>query len=99
MSEHTKITAAHLRRHAVVYVRQSTPGQVQANRESTARQYALTDRAVALGWPADAVRIIDEDLGVSGASVTGRAGFQDSWHRRDRPVARIGRYRAQIGRC
>ena len=77
MSETSKITAAHLARQAVVYVRQSTPGQVEANRESTARQYALTDRAVTLGWTADAVRIIDEDLGVSGASTRGRGGFAE----------------------
>lgn len=77
MSETAKITAAHLARQAVVYVRQSTPGQVEANRESTARQYALSDRAVALGWPAGAVRVIDEDLGVSGASTSGRAGFAE----------------------
>lgn len=77
MSETSKITAAHQRRQAVVYVRQSTPGQVEVNRESTARQYALTDRAMALGWPADAIRVIDEDLGVSGASPTGRAGFAE----------------------
>jgi DNA invertase Pin-like site-specific DNA recombinase len=77
MSETSKITAAHLRREAVVYVRQSTPGQVEANRESTARQYALKERAVTLGWPASAVRVIDDDLGVSGASVSGRAGFAE----------------------
>ena len=77
MSETSKITAAHLARQAVVYVRQSTPGQVEANRESTARQYALTDRAVTLGWTADAVRIIDEDLGVSGAWTRGRGGFAE----------------------
>jgi DNA invertase Pin-like site-specific DNA recombinase len=77
MSETSKITAAHLRRQAVVYVRQSTPGQVVANRESTARQYALKERAVTLGWPASAVRVIDDDLGVSGASMSGRAGFAE----------------------
>jgi DNA invertase Pin-like site-specific DNA recombinase len=77
MSETSKITAAHLRRQAVIYVRQSTPGQVEANRESTARQYALTDRASSLGWPAEAIRVIDEDLGVSGASTSGRVGFAE----------------------
>ena len=75
MSETSKITAAHLRRQAVVYVRQSTPGQVEANRESTARQYDLKDRAISLGWPASAVRVIDDDLGVSGSSTADRTGF------------------------
>jgi DNA invertase Pin-like site-specific DNA recombinase len=46
----TKITADHLARHACVYIRQSTPGQVQHNLESQRRQYALVDRARALGW-------------------------------------------------
>jgi DNA invertase Pin-like site-specific DNA recombinase len=50
--------------------------QVRENRESTARQYALRDRALRLGWPADNVEVVDEDLGQSGASTQGRAGFQ-----------------------
>ncbi len=61
-----KITDEHLTRLAIVYVRQSTPQQVLEHRESTARQYALADRAVALGWPAAAVRVIDEDQGQRG---------------------------------
>jgi DNA invertase Pin-like site-specific DNA recombinase len=61
---------------AVVYVRQSTPQQVEANTESTQRQYALAGRAVALGWPADRVLVIDDDQGRSGASAEGRPGFQ-----------------------
>jgi DNA invertase Pin-like site-specific DNA recombinase len=61
---------------AIVYVRQSTPQQVLEHRESTARQYALADRAVALGWPAAAVEVIDEDQGQSGSSAEGRNGFQ-----------------------
>lgn len=76
MSE-LKITASHLRRAAVVYVRQSTLAQVDRNKESTARQYALADRAVALGWPRSAVRVIDADLGMSGASAAGRTGFAE----------------------
>jgi DNA invertase Pin-like site-specific DNA recombinase len=72
-----KVTASHLRRQAVVYVRQSTLAQVERNRESTARQYDLTARAVGLGWPRAAVRVIDDDLGVSGASTTGRGGFAE----------------------
>ncbi|MQB02401.1 MAG: recombinase family protein, partial [Actinobacteria bacterium] len=77
MTEISKITTAHLRRLAVVYVRQSTPGQVMANTESTARQYDLTQRAVVLGWPSAAVRVIDDDLGVSGSSTAGRSGFAE----------------------
>ena len=77
MSEHPKVTAAHLRRPAVIYVRQSTLVQVERNRESTARQYDLAARAQALGWPRSAVRVIDEDLGHSGASTAGRSGFAE----------------------
>jgi len=61
---------------AIVYVRQSTQQQVLEHRESTARQYALADRAMALGWPKAAVEVIDEDQGHSGSSVEGRSGFQ-----------------------
>ena len=68
MSEHAKIKPSHLSRIAIVYVRQSSAAQVEHNRESTARQYALTQRAAALGWSADRVTVIDEDLGLSGAS-------------------------------
>jgi DNA invertase Pin-like site-specific DNA recombinase len=71
-----KIQAAHLQRLAVVYVRQSSPKQVLEHRESTARQYAFADQAVALGWPRERVLTIDEDLGKSGRSAEGRSGFQ-----------------------
>ena len=71
-----KIADHHLQRLAIVYVRQSTQQQVLEHRESTARQYALTDRAIALGWPSVAVEIIDEDQGRSGSSAEGRSGFQ-----------------------
>jgi DNA invertase Pin-like site-specific DNA recombinase/DNA-binding transcriptional MerR regulator len=71
-----KISDEHLQRSAIVYVRQSTQQQVLEHRESTARQYALKDRAVALGWPAAAVEVIDEDQGHSGSSAEGRSGFQ-----------------------
>ena len=74
MSE-SKVTAAHLRRAAVV--RQSSMAQVSRNRESTTGQYDLVARAVALGWPRAAVQVIDEDLGISGASTTGRFGFAE----------------------
>src|SRR3954466_8774017 len=71
-----KIKPWHLDRAAVVYVRQSTPQQVAEHQESTARQYALADRAVLLGWPRPRVLVIDDDLGRSGQSVEGRPGFQ-----------------------
>ena len=71
-----KLRPWHLDRVAVVYVRQSTPQQVLDHRESTARQYALADRAVALGWARDRVTTIDDDLGRSGQSIEGRPGFQ-----------------------
>lgn len=73
---HQKITTAHLSRLAYLYVRQSTLRQVLENTESTQRQYALRDRAVALGWPLDRIVVIDSDLGQSGASGADRAGFQ-----------------------
>jgi DNA invertase Pin-like site-specific DNA recombinase len=71
-----KLRPWHLDRLAVVYVRQSTPQQVTDHKESTARQYALADRAAALGWTRDRVVTIDDDLGKSGQSVEGRPGFQ-----------------------
>ena len=71
-----KIADEHLQRQAIVYVRQSTQHQVLEHRESTARQYALADRAVVLGWPQAAVEVIDEDQARSGSSVEGRSGFQ-----------------------
>jgi DNA invertase Pin-like site-specific DNA recombinase len=76
MSESGKITASHLSRPAVIYVRQSTLMQVERNTESTLRQYDLVGRAGQLGWPREAIRVVDGDLGISG-SVTGqRAGFE-----------------------
>src|SRR5450432_1454940 len=77
MSSHEKITERHRQRRAVVYVRQSSPGQLERNTESTARQYALRERAVALGWPAVSVAVVDEDTGRSGASTHGREGFKE----------------------
>jgi DNA invertase Pin-like site-specific DNA recombinase len=74
--EHRKVTASHLARKAYLYVRQSTLRQVLENQESTRRQYALRDRAVALGWGLDQVVVIDSDLGESGASAVDREGFQ-----------------------
>src|SRR6476661_3878554 len=72
----TKIRPWHLQRRAVVYVRQSSPQQVLEHRESTARQYALTERAVTLGWSRAQVEVIDEDQGQSGQSAVARLGFQ-----------------------
>jgi excisionase family DNA binding protein len=77
MSELGKITEEHRRRRAVVYVRQSSVGQVERNLESAARQYALRERAIELGWPAGAVAVVDEDTGRSGASSDGRFGFRE----------------------
>ena len=85
---HQKITASHLKRNAYLYVRQSTLRQVVENTESTKRQYALRQRATALGWPEDRVIVIDTDLGQSGAS-TDREGFQ-------KLVAEVGMGRAGI---
>src|SRR6516162_5727155 len=75
MNELSKITAEHLRRCAIVYVRQSSTTQVAHNRESTARQYDLAERAAGLGWRRDQVKVIDEDLGISGSGLTQRTGF------------------------
>jgi DNA invertase Pin-like site-specific DNA recombinase len=71
-----KIQSSHLQRRAVVYARQSTLKQLVEHRESTARQYALKQRALELGWHETAVDLVDEDLGQSGASAAWRAGFQ-----------------------
>ena len=75
MTDLSKIRPAHTQRTAYVYIRQSTPGQVEHNRESTARQYALADRACQLGWSKEHVVLIDEDLGLSGSSTDKRSGF------------------------
>lgn len=73
---HQKVTARHLQRQAMLYVRQSTLHQVLENTESTARQYALRERASALGWSIERIVVIDQDLGQSGASAVDRVGFQ-----------------------
>jgi DNA invertase Pin-like site-specific DNA recombinase len=72
----SKITKDHLDRLAIVYVRQSSLQQVQEHRESRARQYALVDHAVALGWAKDRVVLIDEDQAHSASSGEQRAGFE-----------------------
>ena len=86
---HQKVTARHLARQAYLYVRQSTVRQVFENTESTQRQYGLSQRAVALGWPRERIIVIDADLGQSGASAVDRAGFQQL-------VAEVGLGRAGI---
>ena len=75
MSDIAKIGASHLSRAAYVYLRQSSPAQVEHNRESTQRQYALVTKASTLGWPAPRIVVVDEDLGLSGAGVVERSGF------------------------
>ena len=73
---HQKVKASHLQRNAYLYIRQSTLRQVFENSESTKRQYARRQKAVALGWPEDRIIVIDTDLGQSGASAADREGFQ-----------------------
>ena len=68
MSDSMKVQPHHLERGAYLYIRQSSMRQVIENVESTKRQYALRNRAIALGWPAQRVHIIDQDLGMSGAA-------------------------------
>jgi DNA invertase Pin-like site-specific DNA recombinase len=75
-SESKKVTNEHLARDAYLYVRQSTMRQVVENQESTQRQYGLRHRAIALGWPAEQVKVVDDDQGLSGASAVDREGFQ-----------------------
>ncbi|WP_239342340.1 recombinase family protein, partial [Frankia sp. CiP3] len=76
MNGEHKITTSHRRRVALVYLRQSTLMQVREHTESTLRQYALRDTAVALGWSTTDIEVIDTDLGVSGASTRGREGYR-----------------------
>lgn len=78
-----KIHGHHHDRLAIVYIRQSTLQQVERHRESTKLQYGLVEKAYDLGWPADRVLVIDDDLGRSGANAEGRPGFQ-------RLVAEVG---------
>src|ERR1700682_6404569 len=75
MNDVTKIGTTHLGRAAYIYLRQSTPSQVEHNRESTQRQYALATKATTLGWPSQQVIVVDEDLGLSGSGIVERNGF------------------------
>ena len=74
--QHQKVTPHHLKRAALLYVRQSTMRQVFENTESTKRQYALRDRAVALGWPRDEIVVVDGDLGHTATAAGDREGFE-----------------------
>jgi DNA invertase Pin-like site-specific DNA recombinase len=69
--------AAHLRRNAYIYIRQSTLVQTVRNTESLLRQYDLAGRARELGWAEHQIVVVDDDLGRSGASAQGRKGFSD----------------------
>ena len=73
---HQKVTSSHLKRNAYLYIRQSTIRQVYENTESTQRQYALRQKAIALGWSSEQIVVIDCDLGHSGAAAADREGFQ-----------------------
>ena len=75
MSESSKVTASHLRRQAFIYPRQSSQGQLQRNVESTARQYALVERAIELGFTREQIVVIDDDLGITGDGTVDREGF------------------------
>ena len=73
---HPKIGVQHLERECVVYVRQSTLAQTRNNLESLERQYELVGRAQQLGWPRERVRVVDADLGMTGAQGGAREGFR-----------------------
>ena len=75
MNANPKIQPAHLQRWAYVYIRQSTAAQVAVNRESTDRQYRLSERALQWGWPGGRIKVIDEDLAHSGSGLVHRHGF------------------------
>lgn len=75
MSDNSKIQPTHLARRAYVYIRQSTETQVQVNRESTKRQYQLSQRARELGWPQAQIQVIDQDLAQSASGIVHRKGF------------------------
>ncbi len=88
----SKISTAQLERKAIVYVRQSSPGQVRTNQESGRRQHGFLERAVSLGWHSEQVEVIDEDTGQSGKTTEGRDGF----HRLVSEVA-LGKVGAVLG--
>jgi len=86
--DQTKITTVHLKREAAIYVRQSTPLQVEKHTASTQLQYDLRDRAMEFGWGQDSVRVYDGDLGASGSRPGKRQGFAELV--RDVGLGRIG---------
>lgn len=71
-----KVGTSHLHRQAIVYIRQSSAHQIRSNRESSQRQYALSERAKSLGWSSKSIKTIDEDQGRSGTTSTHRQGFK-----------------------
>src|SRR5439155_6434344 len=75
MNDFSKVKPSHTQRAAFVYIRQSSPSQVEYNRESTALQYALVEKAYVLGWAKEQVIVIDQDLGLSGSGSVKRSGF------------------------
>jgi DNA invertase Pin-like site-specific DNA recombinase len=77
MNSSETVTAQHLIRKAIIYLRQSTPHQVLTNQESLNLQYALKQRALGLGWRNDDIEIIDSDLGLTGAAAYHREGFKE----------------------
>src|SRR5215470_13651147 len=80
---HPLVLHDHLRRKAVIYVRQSSEEQVRQNTGSTDYQRSLAAVARSYGWPDSLIEIIDEDLGRSGSSSERRTG----WQRLQRMVA------------
>ena len=107
MNGEHKITSGHRARTALVYLRQSTLMQVREHTESTLRQYALADTAVALGWAARDVEVIDRDLGLSGTSAAHRQGFRELMSRvclgeigavLGLEISRLGRSNADLAR-
>jgi DNA invertase Pin-like site-specific DNA recombinase len=76
-SEHPKISSTHLQRLAYVYIRQSSPKQVERNQESQANQRHLVERAKALGWHPDRIHVVDTDLGQSAKTSEARTGFNN----------------------
>ena len=85
-----KIQAVHLDRKAYVYVRQSSPFQVENHLESQRRQYEFVERAVELGWPRERIVVVDEDQARSGSLPNSRDGF-------DRVVTAVGMGGVGIG--
>jgi DNA invertase Pin-like site-specific DNA recombinase len=71
-----KVQSHHRDKPAYIYVRQSTMGQVRHHQQSTERQYALQDKALQLGWPPERIRVLDQDLGISGTQMTHREDFK-----------------------